>query len=89
MTGIPTPEEWALAQALRLKDCSVEELDFAARTQRALARNSINTIGELVIKTEEELMELPGIHTRAIADIKEVLSWDELRLGMKFPDQAA
>lgn len=89
MTGSPTPEDWALAQAIKLKDYPVEELEFARKTHAALARNGICTVGDLVIKTEEELMESPGIHRGALIDIKEVLSWDGLSLGLKLPDESA
>ncbi len=89
MTDTPTAEDWALAQALKLKDCALEELDFARKTYIALARNGLRTIGDLVVKTEEELMELPGIHRAAIADIKEVLSWDGLTISVDLPDEPA
>lgn len=89
MREAPWPEEWIREWAKKLKDHSLDELEFGAKTQKALKRNGINTVGELVIMTEDDLIKLPGIGVQAIADIKEVLRWDDLKLGIVLSDGEA
>lgn len=57
--------------SFRLLPISV--LDFSRRTQGCLSCERIQTIGELLSKTRDELIRLPNIGRHVIKDIEEVL----------------
>jgi len=60
----------------------VEELDVSQRALNSIKRMGINTIGDLVKLTEEELKSTKNIGRKAINEIKEALKQLGLHLGM-------
>lgn len=52
----------------------IENLNLAARTQNALAGANIRTVGGLVRKSEEDLLEVDGLGEKGIQEIKRALS---------------
>ncbi|MBI2024327.1 DNA-directed RNA polymerase subunit alpha [Candidatus Giovannonibacteria bacterium] len=56
----------------------IEDLELSARTQNALSGASIRTVGGLVKKTREDLLNMPGVGSKAVEEIEEALS----RLGL-------
>jgi len=58
----------------------VEDLRLSSRTQNALAGAGIRTVGGLVKKTREDLLELSGIGAKAVDEIDEALSGLNLSL---------
>jgi len=52
----------------------IESLDLSARTQNALAAANIRTVGGLVRKKEEDLLELDGLGEKGIQEIKRAMS---------------
>ena len=68
----------------------VTDADFSARVQNASYTGAIETIGELVQKTEEEL--LLKRHTfgkKGVRQVKEVLATMEMWLGMTYDEYKA
>ncbi len=52
----------------------VESLDLSARTQNALNAANIRTVGGLVRKKEEDLLEVDGLGEKGLQEIKRALS---------------
>jgi DNA-directed RNA polymerase subunit alpha len=52
----------------------IDTLDLSARTQNALAAANIRTVGGLVRKREEDLLEIDGLGEKGIQEIKRALS---------------
>jgi DNA-directed RNA polymerase subunit alpha len=63
--------------------CNIAELRLSVRSANWLRRNEIVTIGDLVRKSETELLRLPNFGQRALDEIKEALVQRGLRLGMQ------
>ena len=49
---------------------SIEELGMSARTTNALISNNINTVGDLVSLTDDELEDLKGFGAKAKEEVK-------------------
>jgi DNA-directed RNA polymerase subunit alpha len=62
---------------------SVEELELSVRSANCLKNASIGYIGELVQKTEAEMLKTKNFGRKSLNEIKEVLSEMGLTLGMK------
>jgi DNA-directed RNA polymerase subunit alpha len=62
---------------------SVEELELSVRSYNCLKNASIRTIGELVQKTEAEMLKTKNFGRKSLNEIKEILSGMGLSLGMK------
>jgi DNA-directed RNA polymerase subunit alpha len=60
---------------------SVMDLDFSPRTINCLKLENIETVGELVRKTEEQLMEIKNFGRTSLREVKKVLSGLGLQLG--------
>lgn len=52
----------------------IDSLDLSARTQNALSNANIRTVGGLVRKKEEDLLDIDGLGEKGIQEIKRVLS---------------
>jgi DNA-directed RNA polymerase subunit alpha len=64
---------------------SVEELELSVRSYNCLKNANIQTIGELVQKTEAEMLRTKNFGRKSLNEIKEILQGMGLALGMK-PD---
>ncbi len=63
---------------------SVEELELSVRSANCLKNAGINLIGELVQKTEAEMLKTKNFGRKSLNEIKEVLLEAGLGFGMKF-----
>lgn len=50
---------------------SIDDLDFSVRSYNCLKRYGINTVGELVNMTEEEMMKINNLGRKSLKEIKE------------------
>jgi DNA-directed RNA polymerase subunit alpha len=66
---------------------SVEELELSVRSYNCLKNANIQTIGELVQKTEAEMLKTKNFGRKSLNEIKEILSSMGLSLGMKIDEQ--
>lgn len=66
---------------------SVEELELSVRSYNCLKNANIRTIGELVQKTEAEMLKTKNFGRKSLNEIKEILSSMGLTLGMDLDDQ--
>ncbi|HVN06894.1 MAG TPA: DNA-directed RNA polymerase subunit alpha [Bryobacteraceae bacterium] len=64
---------------------SVEELELSVRSYNCLKNANIQTIGELVQKTEAEMLRTKNFGRKSLNEIKEILANMGLSLGMR-PD---
>jgi DNA-directed RNA polymerase subunit alpha len=64
---------------------SVEELELSVRSYNCLKNAGIQTIGELVQKSESEMLRTKNFGRKSLNEIKEILQTMGLSLGMK-PD---
>jgi DNA-directed RNA polymerase subunit alpha len=62
---------------------SVDELEFSVRSQNCLQNADIKYIGELVQKTEQEMLKTKNFGQKSLNEIKEILRGMGLELGMK------
>ena len=63
----------------------VDELELTVRSANCLKNDDIICIGDLVQKTEAEMLRTPNFGRKSLNEIKEVLSSMGLRLGMDIP----
>ncbi len=63
--------------------CSVDDLELTVRSANCLKAESINYIGDLVQKTEVELLKTPNLGKKSLTEIKDILAAKGLTLGMK------
>src|SRR5258707_168750 len=65
----------------------VEELELSVRSYNCLKNANIQTIGDLVQKTEAEMLRPKNFGRKSLNEIKEILSGLGLTFGMKFDAQ--
>jgi DNA-directed RNA polymerase subunit alpha len=65
---------------------SVEELELSVRSYNCLKNANIQTIGELVQKTESEMLKTKNFGRKSLNEIKEILASMGLSLGMKIDE---
>jgi DNA-directed RNA polymerase subunit alpha len=65
---------------------SVEELELSVRSYNCLKNANIQTIGELVQKSEAEMLKTKNFGRKSLNEIKEILSSMGLGLGMKIDE---
>jgi DNA-directed RNA polymerase subunit alpha len=61
----------------------IDDLELTVRSANCLKAESIYYIGELIQKTEVELLKTPNLGKKSLTEIKEVLAQHGLSLGMK------
>jgi len=59
----------------------VDELELTVRSANCLKAENINYIGDLVIRTEVELLRTPNLGKKSLTEIKDVLAAHGLTLG--------
>ncbi len=66
---------------------SVEELDLSVRSYNCLKNAQIQTIADLVTKTEADMLKTKNFGRKSLNEIKEILAQMGLCLGMKIDEQ--
>ncbi len=64
----------------------VDELELSVRSMNCLKNDNIIYIGDLVQKTEPEMLRTPNFGRKSLNEIKEVLNSMSLFLGMEIPN---
>lgn len=65
----------------KILDMSVEELDLSVRSYNCLKRAGINTVGELIMKTEEDMMKVRNLGRKSLEEVNVKL--DGLGLSLR------
>lgn len=76
LAGAPEVES-AVARQLQTR---VEDLDFSVRTSNCLRREGITTVGELVERTEADLMAIRNFGRKSLQEVKDKLATMDLKL---------
>jgi DNA-directed RNA polymerase subunit alpha len=81
------PAERALSQMNEVLNRSVEELELSVRSYNCLKNANIQSIGDLVQKSEAEMLRTKNFGRKSLNEIKEILASLGLTFGMKFDAQ--
>ena len=81
------PLERAMSQMNEVLNRSVEELELSVRSYNCLKNANIQTISDLVQKTEAEMLRTKNFGRKSLNEIKEILAGLGLSFGMKFDAQ--
>ncbi len=86
--GIPTPSpEGAEPLSQDVKELfarPIEDLaELSVRSRNSLQKESIRTLGELVQRTEEDMLEIDNFGKKSLKEIQDFLSEHGLRFGMQ------
>ncbi len=65
---------------------SVDDLELTVRSTNCLKAENICYIGDLIQKTEVELLTTPNLGKKSLTEIKNILASQNLSLGMKLAD---
>jgi len=63
----------------------VDELELSVRSANCLKNDNIVYIGDLILKSENEMLRTPNFGRKSLNEIKEVLTEMGLSLGMDVP----
>ncbi|MFM8387243.1 MAG: DNA-directed RNA polymerase subunit alpha C-terminal domain-containing protein [Planctomycetia bacterium] len=66
----------------------ISEFELSVRSRNCLAKMNIETLGDLVRKTEAELLAYKNFGETSLQEIKDILAQKKLRLGMQVEDDA-
>ncbi len=80
-----TVEDSSGTQINRFLLKKVDELELSVRSANCLKNDNIIYIGDLVQKSEAEMLRTPNFGRKSLNEIKEVLTAMGLRLGMDIP----
>ena len=61
----------------------IEDLDFSVRTYNCLKRAAINTIGDLVVRTEDDMIKVRNLGKKSLDEVVAKLAEMELSLASK------
>jgi DNA-directed RNA polymerase subunit alpha len=81
-----TPEKSPVVRNDAL-DRSVEELELSVRSYNCLKNANIQTIRQLVEKSEQEMLKTKNFGRKSLNEIKEILAAMGLSLGMRFDEK--
>jgi DNA-directed RNA polymerase subunit alpha len=81
------PVERVATQMYEVLNRSVEELELSVRSYNCLKNANIQTIGDLVQKSEAEMLRTKNFGRKSLNEIKEILSGLGLSFGMKIDPQ--
>ncbi len=81
LLGQPEPEQERPGG--NLHDIMIEELELGVRSYNCLKRVGVETIGDLISKTEAELSAIPNFGKKSIEEVKENLATHGLNLRLE------
>jgi DNA-directed RNA polymerase subunit alpha len=84
---VEEPVERALNQMNEILNRSVEELELSVRSYNCLKNANIQSIADLVQRTEAEMLRTKNFGRKSLNEIKEILGSLGLSFGMKFDAQ--
>jgi DNA-directed RNA polymerase subunit alpha len=67
----PAPEEAARASDMALP---IEEMDFSVRSYNCLKREGVQTVGDLIQRTEQDLLDIRNFGQKSIDEVKQKLA---------------
>jgi DNA-directed RNA polymerase subunit alpha len=79
-----TPQDDEQSKMRKLLNMSVNEIELSVRAANCLNNANITTVGQLAMKTEQEMLKYRNFGKKSLNEIKEKLSALGLGLGMSF-----
>jgi DNA-directed RNA polymerase subunit alpha len=79
--------ERPVGQVYDILNRSVEELELSVRSYNCLKNANISSIGDLVQKSEAEMLRTKNFGRKSLNEIKEILGVLNLEFGMRFDSQ--
>jgi DNA-directed RNA polymerase subunit alpha len=76
-------EDFKASRLRELLSRSVDELELSVRSGNCLKASNIRTLGDLVQKTESEMLKFKNFGKKSLKEIEEVLSRYNLKFGMQ------
>ena len=70
-------------QKEKVLEMTIEELDFSVRSYNCLKRAGINTVEDLINKTEDEMMKVRNLGRKSLEEVMKKLDEMELHLAKK------
>jgi DNA-directed RNA polymerase subunit alpha len=83
--GVALGGDRAVEERDRLLEMSIDELDLSVRSYNCLKRAGINTIGELVSKTADDMMKVRNLGRKSLEEVEEKLA--QFGLKLKEPEE--
>ena len=77
----PTVVEKAEAQRDKVLEMTIEELDLSVRSFNCLKRANINTVEDLISKTEDEMMKVRNLGRKSLEEVINKLAMMGLALA--------
>ncbi|MCC6572635.1 MAG: tetratricopeptide repeat protein [Planctomycetes bacterium] len=74
---------------LQILRTPVTDFELSVRSRNCLAKMKIETLGDLILKTESELLSYKNFGETSLQEIKSILASKGLRLGMRKEDALA
>lgn len=74
------------SQVLRIP---VSDFELSVRSRNCLQKMNIQTLGDLIMRTEQELLSYKNFGETSLAEIKEMLSQKNLRLGQGLENKSS
>ena len=68
---------------------NVEELELSVRSANCLKSGNIQSLFDLVTKTEQEMLKFRNFGRKSLNEIQEILDGMELQFGMTFEPEIA
>lgn len=68
----------------RLREMTIEELDLSVRSYNCLKRAGINTVAELIEKTDEEMIKVRNLGKKSLEEVKQKL--EAIGLGLRLSE---
>jgi DNA-directed RNA polymerase subunit alpha len=65
-------------------DMTIEDLDFSVRTYNCLKRAGINTVGDLVTRTDDDMMKVRNLGKKSLEEV--ILKLEELNLSLAYTE---
>jgi DNA-directed RNA polymerase subunit alpha len=81
----PTQAEGGDQELDRKLNLSLAELELSVRATNCLESEGITTVRDLVIRNDEELLEVRNFGETTLKEVKQKLQERGLHLGMKLP----
>ena len=81
----PAVNEAEVAQPDPKLSMSIEEMDLSVRSNNCLRRAGINTVGDLINKSEDDLKKVRNLGTKSLEEIIKKLV--DLQLSLRKDDQ--
>ena len=83
VSPISSSKEEVVDEEESIIDRSIDELGLTVRSHNCLKRMNINTIGDLVVKKESELLKARNFGKKSLQEVQEVLAKLDLSLGVE------